>query len=469
MIRLHATFVSLVCLALWATPFWFATGCTAQTASDLLVRNYHKRLQVELIETGQRHVDLGWGIRNSGLIAQCTYQLVLAVELSEHNHQGASMVLNIVRTYKDAFWKKKRKKPRKGALRAYEKKAAALVKKDMLGQIKLARAAYKAKMRKSMISHLVKAMQYGAEIKHAPSSTKIQGFKIDEDLAEWLSEQTVVLKNGKRRFEPAGKAAPRLEGLEEVADEHLIVRTDLDASVAADLHALGSALWDPLQDRLNGAPTRPLRLVVFAKKADYDAYLQACGHIGVSSKALCDYGTFQTLVCAEGLESKDINALVLHELSHLFFFGSSPIAMPDWYAEGFAESFGGQGTFAWTGKKLTVGGLMRSDRLAAIQNDPLTLQQVLAGNAMTLLRQDHKKAMRFYAMSWAFHRYMTTANHRWKKRFLDWEAKCRGSLVGVLSTRKMGTAQSAKQAFMTEFGTDLKAIERAFKTWLARL
>ena len=119
----------------------FLSTCAAQTASDLLKRDYRKRLEAELVETGQRHVDLGWGIRNSGLIPQCTYQLVLAVELSEGKHRGASMVLNIVRTYKDAFWKKKRKKPRSGALKAYEKKAAALVKKDMLGQVKLARAA----------------------------------------------------------------------------------------------------------------------------------------------------------------------------------------------------------------------------------------------------------------------------------------------------------------------------------------
>lgn len=461
--RLHATSVLLVSAALCLSP------CRGQTASDLNRKDYDKRLHAELIATGQRHVDLGWGIRNSGLIPQCTYQLVLAVELSERKHQGASMVLNIVRTYKDAFWRKKRKKPARGALRSYEKKAAALVKKDMLGQIKLARAASKAKLRDDMIKHLVKAMKFGAEIKYSPSSIKIQGFKIDEGLAKWLEGQTVELKDGSRRFEPAGKAAPRLEGLEEVADKHLIVRTDLEKEVAEDLHALGSALWGPLQDRLDGAPTRPLRLVVFAKKDDYDAYLQACGHAGVASKALCDYGTFQTLVCAEGLESKDLNALVLHELSHLFFFGSSPVAMPDWYAEGFAESFGGQGTFAWTGKKLTVGGLMRSDRLDAIQNDPMTLQQVLAGNAMNLLRQDHKKAMRFYAMSWSFHRFMTTGNHRWKKRFVVWETKCRGTLAGVQSTTRLGTSGTAQQSFLAEFDKDLAAIEKAFKVWLMAL
>ena len=105
MSRLRAVLVACACLS----------TCAAQTVTDLLARDYSKRLQAELIATGQRHVDLGWSIRNSGLIPQCTYQLVLAVELSEGKHQGASMVLNTVRTYKDAFWKKKRKKPRTGA------------------------------------------------------------------------------------------------------------------------------------------------------------------------------------------------------------------------------------------------------------------------------------------------------------------------------------------------------------------
>src|SRR5690606_32920039 len=323
----------------------------------------------------------------------------------------------------------KRKRPMLGSLKAYEKKAAGLVKKDMQGQIALARAASKAKLQDCMTTHLLTAMRYGAEISYQKGGAKIEGLRIEAELAKWLAEQTVVLKNGERRFEPAGKAAPRLEGLEEVADEHLIVRTDLDAEAAQQLHALGRALWEPLQERLDGVPPRPLRLVVFQKKVDYDAYLAAVGHSNVASKGLCDYGTFQTLVCAEGLDVDSMNALVLHELTHLFFFGCSPVAMPDWYAEGFAESFGGQGTFSWDGKALTVGGLMRSDRLDAIQKEPMTLEQVLAGNAMNLLRQDHDHAMRFYAMAWALNRFLSTGSHEWQTRYLDWEAKCRGSLI----------------------------------------
>ena len=71
--RLRAILVSQVCLVL----------ATAQSTDELLVRKYQKAKHDELIATGQRHVDLGWAIKDKGLIPQATYQFVLAVELSE--------------------------------------------------------------------------------------------------------------------------------------------------------------------------------------------------------------------------------------------------------------------------------------------------------------------------------------------------------------------------------------------------
>ena len=95
--------------------------------------------------------------------------------------------------------------------------------------------------------------------------------------------------------------------------------------------------------------------VIVARHDDYQSYLEARRLDGPgNAKGLCDYGAFQTLVSAEGLASEDLHALVLHELSHLFFFATAPAVMPDWFAEGFAETFGGQGTFDWDGKKLQV-------------------------------------------------------------------------------------------------------------------
>ncbi len=443
---------------------------TAQSTNDLLVTDYQKRRDEELIATGQRHIDLGWDIRNSGLIAQATFQYVRAVELSEGKHQGAAMVLNIVRSYGEAFWRDRKKAPSKASLTNYEKRAAAIERDDQKGQIKLAKMAQKAKLNGRMTEHWLAALKSGAKIEFGKAGAKIEGEAVPVEFAEWLQEQTVEVNGGKRRFEPAGAKAPRVANVREVGSAQLVVRTDLPGDVAEKLHALGMAEWPLLEERLDGAPLRPLGLFVFSKRADYEEYLKACGHSGaLGGSGLCDYGTFQTLVCAEGLAEDDVQALVLHELSHLFFFGSSPVAMPDWYAEGFAESFGGQGTFAWDGKKLVLGGLMRRDRLDAMKKEPMALRELLAGDAAALLATDHDKGMRFYAQCWALQRFVLQAEGPWRERFLAWEAECRGALPGAVSTARLGNSQPAVAAFERVFGKQIDALEAAFRAWLAGL
>ncbi|MFK7741654.1 MAG: hypothetical protein AB8H80_15155 [Planctomycetota bacterium] len=478
-----------------------AADCAAQSSSEIHVRAYEKKRREERLATGQRHVDLGWSIKDKGLITQATYQFVLAVELSHREHGGASTVLNIVRQYGDAFWKKRRKKPRKGALKAYEKKAARLVEQDQKGQVELARKAWKAKLVDETKEHLRTAMEFGAVAviekkrgeEEGAGRAKIGRFQLDASLLPWLLELTLEGANGERRMDPAkvlagaatsggqarARSLPKLEGFAEARSDQLIVRSNLSpdtefaVEIATELHELGSALWEPLRDRLSGAPTRPLTVVVFAKRSDYDAYLVARGHADIKSAGLCDYGARQTLLCAEGLDESSRNALLLHELTHLFFFESSPIAMPDWYAEGLAETFGGQGTFAWSsGKKsqsLSVGGMLERTQLDAIQKQPMTLQQVLAGNAIHLWRDDRDAARRFYAMSWALQRWLVSGEHRWRKRFEAWEAKCRGSLLGRTSTRGFGSPQAATAAFLKEFGADLDAMQKVFSAYLQTL
>src|SRR5688572_24016768 len=115
----------------------------AQTASETLVKDYEKARLEELLEAGQRHVSLGWSIRDTGLIQQAQWQFVRAVELSEGKHQGATMVLGWVQTLGDTFWKKRKKKPARHSVRAYEKNARMLDEADRKGQIRLAKAATK--------------------------------------------------------------------------------------------------------------------------------------------------------------------------------------------------------------------------------------------------------------------------------------------------------------------------------------
>lgn len=460
-----------------------AAPAAAQTHNEIQVRAYEKKRKEELIATGQRHVDLGWSIKDKGLIPQATYQFVLAVELSEGQHQGAAMVLNIVRQYEEAFWKKRRKKPRKGALQAYEKKAAKLVEEDAKGQVELARAAWKAELVDETKAHLVAAMQFGEVVDiGARGDAKVGRFKVEEELLPWLLEQTIEVGDGERRIDPArlagavqggavaaGGAQPKLAGLREVASDALVLQSDLDEAAVRDMHALATALWEPLRDRLDGAPTRRLQVIVFDKRSDYDAYLQARGFGDVGSAGFSAYGWLQAMVCAEGLDADSRNALLLHELTHLFFFATSPIAMPDWYAEGFAETFGGQGTFTWDGKQLDAGAKMSDDRLAAIRARPMTLQQVLAGSAIQLLRQDKQEGLRFYTMAWALHRWLSTGEHAWRERFDAWEARLRGTLPGRNSTRGLGSPQAATEAFLAEFKDDLDVMQTAFAEYLRTL
>ncbi|MBI1852461.1 MAG: hypothetical protein HYR85_19135 [Planctomycetes bacterium] len=43
----------------------------------------------------------------------------------------------------------------------------------------------------------------------------------------------------------------------------------------------------------------------------------------------------------------------------------TPVVMPSWYAEGFTETFGGEGTFTWDGTKLDAKKAMSPSRLAS--------------------------------------------------------------------------------------------------------
>jgi hypothetical protein len=454
------------CCRLGIAVVLLAGLCRAQSPTELLRKDYEKQVEEELIATGQRHVNLGWKIRNSGLQQQATWQFLRAVEASKGKHQGAQMVLNATRTYGDVFWRKARKKASKASLLDYEKKAAAAELDDRQGQVKLAKAAGKARLHDQAFEHWVEALKLGAKVEIQKDVARVDGEAVPLELAERLQKVTIEVNGGQRRFDAVGAKAPRLPAAVEFGDERLVVRTDLGLDTAKVLHALGLALWGHLQDRLDGAPVRPLRLFVFAKRADYDAYLQASGNgAAAGGSGLCDYGAFQTLVAAEGLAEADLHALVLHELSHLFFFGSSPVAMPDWYAEGFAECFGGQGTFRWDGKALAVGAPMRADRVAAVKQAPMTLRQLLAGDAESLLATDHAQGMRFYAQCMLFQRWLLEAKNPWRERFLDWELQCRGKLDGA-SMARLGDPKPAQNAFDAAFGKDLDAMEKAFRVWL---
>ncbi len=449
----------------------------AQNTREAIAADFEKRRDKVLAEAGQRHLRLGSWARDAGLVPQATAQFLRAVEISRGKNPGAQTVLAYMRGLGDAFWKTPRKRIPKATLAEFDKRAAANEAKTRKDHLDLATRASASKLLDEAKEHFRSVLELGGELEcDAKGVWKIDGKRIDDELAEWLKGQSTKDQAGRAVFEAAGAAAPRLQGLTVHEDEQLQVRTDLPGAVAGQLHALGSALLPHLRERLQGAPTRRLVLTVFARHADYVAYLTARGMANYAvGTGLADGGTFQTLVSAhratgEMLGDAELHALVLHELSHLYFFGVAPAGMPDWYSEGFAESFGALGTFVWDGATLTVGGKLPAEHLAAARPNMLPLRLFFDARALILLGTDRDKATAYYAQCWALHRYLRQEDCPWRERFEFFEAKCRGQVLGAPQQgRSVPDPAPAGVQFLRLFGEDLDRLDAAFAEWLARL
>lgn len=459
-----------------------AAPALPQTSAERRAEEYAKKKQQELFAASQRHLQIGAWCRKQGLVPQATTQFLRAVEVGEGRNPGAKTVLDLMRGLGDAFWRGERKKPSRELLASFERKVADAERRSRGARLELAQLAAAIHRDDEVKAQCLAALRFGGELSFdAAGKAQLDGAAVRVDVARWLHEQTVAVNDGQQRaFDPAASAVV-LGDLHEHRCERVVVRTELGAAAAAELHALVTALLPHLEERLDGRPARPLGLFVFGTRAAYASYLERL-HMAewAFAPGLADYNTFQTIVCAEGLPPADVHALVLHELTHLFFYGVAPAVMPDWYAEGLAETFGGQGTFAWDGGVLQVGGAMRRDRIDAAKKSPLPLRELLGADAFRLLAADRDQGLRFYAQAWALLRFLRQDGGKWKARFEQWEANCRGAVLGAGQAggseasvgeagARRGVPTDASALFARLLGDDLDELERDFGAWFAAL
>jgi hypothetical protein len=463
-----------------------AIAAPAQSGRDAKLADYKKRVERHYVEAAQAYVDIAWWGRKVGLVPQATTLFLRAKEAGQGRHQMADNLVSWMNSLGDGFWRVKPKRPARHHVVECARRVRVADKQTRKSHLQVAQLAIGVAAEADARAHCQQALRLGAEIEVQKDGTfKLDSLLLPEALAKWLQEQTVATASGERVFESAAAAGgPRLEGLHEHKDEQLIVRTDLGAERAKSLHELGSALLPYLEDRLDGAPSRPLVLLVFAKRDAYAAYLKSLG-VDSAASGLAEYGSFQTIVCAEGKADPELHALALHELSHLFFWGAAPAAMPDWYAEGFAETFGGQGTFKWDGKELALGGVMERHRLEPLLKEPMPLGDLLAGDAEALWATDAGKALRFYTAAWAFQRFLRSVSCPWREDFARWEARCRGTVLGNQSgqgggaaggkppglgaTARYGDRKPAQALVQEMFGKQLPEIDKAFQEFVKGL
>ena len=443
--------------------------------ADLKARFLRKERAV-LVEAGNRHLDLVWWCRNRGLTAQATMEIAKAVEVSRDENAGAHSVLQLMREQDEQFWKKRRPGS-ESSRKSYEKKATKARRDDQEDFFELAEWAWKKEIEDDALSiyrHVLQVADAGLEFDEEGRIVLEFGLIPAAASAE-LKEGAVTIDGRLYLRNEFLTSLPDLDDIHEVDSPTLRVRGTVPKEEVEALHAMGLALMPHLEADLHAKPTRKFDLFVFATRSDYHGWLDSADLAYRRNGAgLADPQTFTAMVCAEEIEDPMLVAgMALHELTHLFWYGISPSVLPDWFEEGYAETFGGQGTFTWDGKKLTVGGKMDEFRLATLRDreELLPLSELLAADNVSYINEGVERGQLYYAQSWAFVRYLReVASADVQGRFDTWVNRCVGNALGVDFKNARGRdTYPATDLFRKTFGKELRTIEQDFLEWVETL
>ena len=426
-----------------------------------------------LVEAGTRHAKVGTWCRDAGLTAQAAAEFVKAVEVSEGENLWAQRILDLMRNLDDRFWKKKLKKPSAGMIRAYDKRAKKAREWYQKERLKLAKWADKKGLEKEALDEYKGVVRLSDDyVKIDPKGLVVLDVgKVPEKYSKRLLADAVQVNGTPRIRDAFLEKVPSIKEVHEATNDRVLVRSQVSTEQAKEYLALCTALLPALEKDLGAKPTRRLRMFIFAKRADYEAYCDAAG-LGDHKKAagLADGGAFVTLVSAEGHDDETVRGIALHELAHLYQYGVSPTVMPSWYNEGFAETYGGSGTFAWDGKALKVAQPMTAHMIKSLRDDKtfLPLKDLLSGDALKHINAGAGTARTFYNESWAFFTWLRHhADDDLRERFAKFEMVCLGAALGAKAGHHHNRDSADTSAYFQRlFGSDLPAMETAFKAWL---
>ena len=428
-----------------------------------------------LFQAGTDRVRLGEWCRNAGLVGQATASFVRAVDESEGKNFWAVKVLDLMRRLDDKFWKTVNAHPGKAYLDTFDKKARKLDEDRQEALFKLAKDGHKDGLVDEALgvwNDLERETERPMVFDEKGHVVLPAGVVPEEPSARMKAAAITV--NGALYLRDAFlELVPDVVEVRESLGDRVRLRVQGAGDPPHDLRVSLEALTPYLEDDVGGRPTRRLYVFVFTDRATFRKYVDAAkmSGFGVAS-GFADGATNTAIVCADGLELDSVRGMCMHEMSHLYQYAVTPVVMPSWYAEGFAETYGGDGTFTWKDGTLTAGGKLSDGELAAVRAPEgyIRLSDLLAGDALKLLTQDKALGRRFYSESWAFLRFLrTAASADVQARFRLWETACRGAALGAQAgkPREQDTAPAAGE-FSRRFAMDLPAIEKAFRDWLAK-
>src|SRR5262245_616118 len=186
------------------------------------------KLLEALVEASTRHVKLGIWCRDAGMVSQASNEFMYAVTVSEGKHKWSVDILNLMRKFDDAFWRKVSKNPGAAMLRTYEKKRRDLDEQDLKDRIAVAKWAGKKKdlgdeTYKVWVS-VVRATDKPIQVDAQGQVTLPIGI-VPPEISKRLLEESVTI-NGRRwvRDEFLAKM-PEITALDEAEADALRVRT----------------------------------------------------------------------------------------------------------------------------------------------------------------------------------------------------------------------------------------------------
>jgi len=381
-----------------------------------------------------------------------------------------------MRRFEDKFFKVRRQNPSKGLIDQYEARARKLDLDLERDTARIASWAHARGLKQEAYQEFRALLMARSEpLQFDPSGSIVLGAAtIPEELSKTFRNESILINDSRYLRDAFLSLVPTIQDVHEATSERLRVRSERSADEAERILAITLAELPLLEAECGGRPGKRMDVFVFKERPSYEAYCESAGYASHRVAAgLADRRRNVAVVCGESGDTQEIFAIALHEVAHLFQFGVSPSAMPSWYKEGFAEAFGGRGTFTWDGKKLAIGGSLERADIEPLRDERnfIPLAVLLSSDAHEIMTTDKKKAERFYAESWALVRFLSSgAKEATRSAFERWETMCLGAAVGAQANRQGNpTPSEAAALFDQVVGKDLVSLELEFRAFLLKL
>lgn len=439
---------------------------------------FQRKRDAWCIEAGQRHLEYGLELRKQGLPTQAAEQIALAVEVSEQKNPGAGIVLGMMQSLDDKFWKKNMPKPTSAKIDAYVKAAKKLVVEDDKADLQLASWALQRKLAdEADAEYRTLLRRRDAQLAFDEKGRIVlDAGTIPEGAAQRIRSEAIEINGALYVRDTFLTLLPELKTIYEKSSPELRVRSTRSLAEAEEMHALVVQLLPVLERDLGARPARCLPLVLLGERPVYEKWLDAV-HLSAHKvvEGIASRLDAVAVVCTQKLEGDALRGCALHEMTHLYHDFVCAAVMPSWYAEGLADTFGGPGAWRTSEGRLETERVLDKPLLDALRAEggSLAVRDLLQTKGIDLWSKDTNAARRFYTESWAFLRFLRTgAGSETSERLGQWESMCRGAMLGADFSGKHGDvdpSRAANDLFLKMFGKDLPKLEDGFDAWLKKL